>query len=264
MEEIYFQQIFKCEKEHWWYRGRRELLKWVVAPLVTTNRSKILDVGCGGGYTLDLLTAFGDVNGADISPQAVAHCRDNGFENTILVEENRPLPFIKNNFDLITCLDVLEHIHDDQNCLLDIKRILAPSGYLVLFVPALHILWSKLDDGAHHYRRYTKRQLFERLKNCGYKVKKISYFNFLLFPPIFLIRIFQKLYFFQKNKWGVHPIIRSTWINKILMAIFRLDIVLLRWISPVFGVSIFAVAQKMTTTEFFNEDSSNDDAIVQN
>ena len=57
-------------------------------------------------------------------------------------------------FDLITCLDVIEHTPDDRVTLRELHRVTRPGGYLLVTVPAYQALWSQHDVANHHFRRY--------------------------------------------------------------------------------------------------------------
>ncbi len=80
-------------------------------------------------------------------------------------------------FDTVVCLNVLEHIEDDRGSLATMRRLLAPSGHLVLLVPALPFLYGSLDAALGHYRRYTPRLLRERYREAGLAVRHLEYFN---------------------------------------------------------------------------------------
>lgn len=248
MEARRYKVIYTYEKEHWWYRGRRFLLKLLLASLNPDKKTKILDIGCGGGFNLNILQKFGRIQGIDIEPKSVSYSKKRGFEIK-LVKNNYKLPFEKNSFDFITCLDVLEHIEDDERYLREILRILRPNGRVIIFVPAYEFLWGELDTRSRHYRRYTKKDLIMLFKNAGLKPALSMYFNFLFFLPILLVRFLQKFLFWKNTPWGIDPVIGSYKINKILTGIFCADIILSRLISPPFGVSLCVVAEKLTIPE---------------
>lgn len=84
-------------------------------------------------------------------------------------------------FDLITALDVMEHIQDDRGALAQLFSMLRPGGYLLLTVPAFMSLWDAHDERNEHFRRYSRRQLGELLQPFG-AVLSLRY----LFPSLFL------------------------------------------------------------------------------
>jgi SAM-dependent methyltransferase len=80
--------------------------------------------------------------------------------------------------DSIAAVNVMEHIQDDEQFLRDANRILAPSGTILLFVPALPGLYGTLDSQFGHFRRYVKPELASKLKASGFHVEKLHYVNF--------------------------------------------------------------------------------------
>ena len=87
-------------------------------------------------------------------------------------------------------VNVLEHIKDDQLTLRRIAKVLKPGGYLLLFVPALNMLYSKFDKKIGHYRRYKKNELGSLVSNAGFKVISNYYVDILgVLPWLFLNKI---------------------------------------------------------------------------
>lgn len=124
------------------------------------------------------------------------------------------------------------------------RRILKPGGTLVLFVPAINLLWSQLDVRSHHIRRYSKASLCKIAKAAKFIINDTRYFNYLLFLPVLPIRLFQKIPLFKNNGLGADLVVRNKLINKILYFIFFIDVWSIRWISPPIGISIVLVAKK--------------------
>ena len=98
------------------------------------------------------------------------------------------LPFEDGAFDLILATDVLEHLEDDRSVMRELRRVAAPGARLLATVPAYRWLWSQHDDAHHHFRRYTLRDLRERLGDQGWETAEWSYFNTALLPPIAVVR----------------------------------------------------------------------------
>src|SRR5882724_1077787 len=230
-----YQQIFLYEDRHWWYRGRRTLLSEI---LEKSNPKKILDFGCGPGSIMKLLNKFGEVSGVDIEPQAITYCQSKKIKNVKLIHAEKQLPFDKNTFDIVTCMDVLEHIADESKTLKDLYRVLKKNGLLIITVPAFSFLWGALDIHSHHVKRYNQTQLFKTLIQSGFTVEKIFYFNYFFFLPIVLIRLFQKSFLGKRNMWGVDPIIKNNFINNILTVLFEIDVKTALKLKPPFGVSL--------------------------
>jgi len=87
-------------------------------------------------------------------------------------------------FDTVICLNVLEHVDDDIASLAAIRELLAPrgGGRLVLLVPALPALYGSIDRALGHHRRYTRGGLAALMRNTGFKVAHIEYFNIAGIP----------------------------------------------------------------------------------
>jgi SAM-dependent methyltransferase len=175
-----YRSMADTEAVYWWYRSRRELclrqveraageLGYPAEPL------RLLDYGCGTGYNLPLLARFGQVYGADHEQPFVKHPE---FPRLALedLEESGP-------FNVITLLDVLEHLEDDVAALRRLRSLLAPRrGQLVVTVPAYAWLWGDEDVLSHHHRRYTRQSLARTCTRAGFDVRFVSHFNLSVLP----------------------------------------------------------------------------------
>ena len=108
-----------------------------------------------------MLSEFGDAEGVDVSAEALAFCRERGLEN-VKSGEAEALPYENDSFDLVTGLDVVEHLDDDLAGLKEMQRVLRRGGRALMFVPAFMFLWGVQDDISHHRRRYTMKGLQAR------------------------------------------------------------------------------------------------------
>ncbi len=79
--------------------------------------------------------------------------------------------------DTVTCINVLEHIPQDIIALKHMKHFLKKGGKIVLFVPALPVIYGSLDRLVDHHRRYTKRTLGEIIEKAGFIIKEGYYMN---------------------------------------------------------------------------------------
>src|SRR6266511_4795139 len=70
--------MLAVDERHWWYRGRRRVLRAVLADLSLPSEARLLDAGCGSGLTLDLLASFGRASGIDINERAVTTAHERG------------------------------------------------------------------------------------------------------------------------------------------------------------------------------------------
>jgi SAM-dependent methyltransferase len=187
VEEQVYQELYELEDEHWWFRGRRAVIRALLDRAPLPERPRILDAGCGTGRNLVELGALGDARGVDPSPDAIAFCRRRGL-GAVTEAGIESLPFPDGSFDLVVATDVIEHIEDDAGALAELGRVAAGGGFLLLTVPAYMWLWSQHDDSHHHRRRYTLRMLRDRVQAAGWRPTAESYFNTTLLGPIAAVR----------------------------------------------------------------------------
>ncbi|HLE62866.1 MAG TPA: class I SAM-dependent methyltransferase, partial [Pyrinomonadaceae bacterium] len=160
MQQHTYSIMYRVEETHWWFVGRRRIISSFLAQINANSErpQKILDVGCGTGANLEMLSQFGEAEGIDVSREALAFCLQRGLRNVREGEAER-LPFPDNSFDLVTGLDVVEHLDNDLAGLKEMHRVLRPQGRILLFVPAFMFLWGVQDDISNHRRRYTLPEL---------------------------------------------------------------------------------------------------------
>lgn len=192
MEQAYELQTHQVEEAHWWYRGRREIIRAVLDGLELPARARILDAGCGSGRNMVELAHYGTVIGAELSERAVAKARERGAGEVVCCSLE-DLPFDGNSFDLAVCLDVIEHLDDDLAALKELRRVVAPGGFLVVTVPAYQWLWSHHDVVNQHRRRYSRRRLLAVAARAGWRCERASYFNSLLLPVAVVARLLSRL-----------------------------------------------------------------------
>jgi len=235
----------RVEDEHWWFLGRRDLLCALVRAARVANDSPILDVGCAGGATIRSLKRQGytAVTGIDLSPEAVARCRQSGLADVHAMDAQRP-DFPDQSFDLILASDILEHVPDERAAVQAWYRLLKPRGVLIALVPAFMALWSPHDEANHHHRRYRLGELRRRLEAAGFETHRASYWNFLLFLPAALVRALQRLMPVLSRgspDLAVPPRAANRLLSGLLAGENRLLLAGLRW--P-FGLSALVVARR--------------------
>jgi ubiquinone/menaquinone biosynthesis C-methylase UbiE len=201
----------------------------------------ILDVGCGAGKNMEELRPVGRVVGADISKEAVDFCKKRGLKN-VVVGDITKLPFKDEKIDVVTALDVIEHV-DDRAALLEIKRVLKRTGIVVITVPAYQWLWSEWDVVLHHKKRYTIAALERKLSEVGFRVQKASYMYSFLVIPVYFVRLFKKL-FGRRGAYVSDFQIGNRFINKLLLVAALLEQRYIKRYYMPFGTSIICVAQK--------------------
>jgi SAM-dependent methyltransferase len=242
MMEHTYPILFRVEQSHWWHTGRREILASFVADIcreVTDRRPRILDVGCGTGANLLMLSKYGDAEGVDVSEDALAFCRERGLEK-VKLGAGEELPYEDGSFDLVTAFDVVEHMDDDLAGLTEMRRVLRPGGRVLLFVPAFMFLWGLQDDVSNHRRRYRLPELRRVLEQAGFEVERTTYANITFFLPILFIRKLMRL---TGLKASTENNINVTALNGFLRRLFETESWILRYMNLPFGVSALCVGR---------------------
>ncbi|MFI4860296.1 MAG: class I SAM-dependent methyltransferase [Phycisphaerales bacterium JB063] len=173
MIQSYASNYRRLWDRHWWWRSRRVFVKRLVKRLTLPQGAKVLDIGCGDGLFFDELGKLGEVYG--IEPDARLIREDNPHRDRIEVTPFGPDYQTDRRYDLITMLDVLEHIEDDRGTLQRVHELLTPGGYLVMTVPAMSWLWSMHDVVNQHFRRYSRKELRGKIGEQGLEIHDSGY-----------------------------------------------------------------------------------------
>jgi SAM-dependent methyltransferase len=242
MKKITYDIEWDLERSHWWFIGRRRLLKSLLSSLGVRKDSLIIDVGCGVGSNLKLLKSIGlKVIGIDFEIYSLFLAKRRFSTVPFVHGDLLSLPFKTNSIETIIATDILEHLDDDSIGIKEIHRALTRGGTVILTVPAFNSLWGIQDIVGMHKRRYSKNEFLKKIEQEGFTVFKSSYFNFFLFFPILLGRHLIRLLGLKiesENK------INSPFINLFLKTIFSIEPYLLKYFSFPFGVSVFCIAKK--------------------
>lgn len=242
MEKHTYAILDRVEEDHWWFVGRRAILESFLGQIVKeldVRDPRILDVGCGTGANLEMLEGFGRAEGVDVSEDALRFCSDKGLAaRKGLAEE---LPFEDGAFDIVTALDVVEHLDDDMAGLAEMYRVVKKGGFALVFVPAFMWLWGVQDDVSNHRIRYTKKQIIGRLENAGFEIERATYANITFFLPILAGRTLMRI-------TGLRPEsennVNLSLLNAPFGSLFGAERHLMRFANLPFGVSIVVTARK--------------------
>jgi SAM-dependent methyltransferase len=213
MDDCLMQAMLELDDHHWWYRGRRRIIRAELDRLALPAGAKVLDAGCGSGRTMIELTGYGEVTGIELDPNAAEVARGRGA-GEVRIGRLEELPWDANTFDLITCLDVIEHTADDRVTLEELRRVCKQGGWLLVTVPAYQALWSQHDEANHHFRRYGRRTLRRAALDAGWRVRRMTSFNSLLLAPAAAVRIAQR----WRSSSDYTPDLRlgPAWLNSVL------------------------------------------------
>ncbi len=248
------------EDRHWWFASRtRAILAYLDRYVGLGRNLRVLDVGCGAANMTHHLRHYGQVVGVDSNPRPLAIARQRGLEAHQGTADN--LPFEAGQFDLVALLDTVEHVPAEGAVFEECRRVLQgpdaatgkPGGRLLVTVPAFMFLWSRNDVINMHQRRYTVPELRAKLARHGFKVLRISYNNFFIFPLAAALILLRRgraepeltSPHFDEEAYQVEMEPASPLVNRVLTWVGKLETALLRQISLPFGTSIIAVAEKV-------------------
>lgn len=184
----HLQKIHEYERTDFRWSNLRKIVKRLIVG------KKVLDAGCGTGHlTLDLLRDNYDVTSVDYSDELVSSAKKtigdaqyqypaNIFCCDLVSLQDHNLPI----FDSIVCLDVIEHIEQDDIVLKNLHDLLKPEGVLILSVPAIGRLYGRRDETVGHFRRYDKKELIAKLEHAGFVLSAVRYWNFIGLVPVLL------------------------------------------------------------------------------
>lgn len=231
MQREGYQVTADFETTYWWFVSRRELILKQVEKAATAlgwpeRKLALLDFGCGTGFNLPYFAQFGQVHGADVADESLTE-----FQKTQeypLINLRKDTKAYYGRFDIVTALDVIEHIEDDVEGLRGLASYLKPGGQVVLTVPAYQWLWSGEDVISQHKRRYTEPQLLRACRAAGYEVLYSSYFNFSVLPAITAAIWGKRL--FVPNGAAQHSDLQPLprWLNGLL---YRMTSAEARWVG---------------------------------
>jgi len=230
---------------HWWPVANHSIVKHFVHDYLgkkTASEIFLLDVGCSNGKMMRYLSSFGKCIGMDLSFDAMLMCKEKSLLTAQADATN--LPFKKDRFDAVTLLDVAEHVEEEEKLFRGINRVTKKGGYIFIMVPAHMSLWGSHDVMYGHKRRYRTRHLKRLAENTGFKVEKITYLHPLLFPVMFMFRIFDRG---RSKGFGQRDDFRDFGfvLNKIFEKTLILDGCIARYVDYPFGTTLFSVWRKL-------------------
>jgi 2-polyprenyl-3-methyl-5-hydroxy-6-metoxy-1,4-benzoquinol methylase len=238
MERMIYDRMAAHDATHWWYRARRDVLASVIRRKVALPPlAHILEIGCGTGHNLAMLSGFGDVDAIEIDD----HSRDIASQRLGRDVGASPLPALDGvadqSYDMVAILDVLEHVEDDRAALKAIARRLRPGGTILITVPQHPWMWSGHDIANHHFRRYTKATLRRAISDAGLKITMLESFNSLLFPLAAADRIVAKI----TGRKGSDDALPVAPVNALFEKIFGLERYLVGRVPMPPGLSLIAL-----------------------
>ncbi|MBI4155137.1 class I SAM-dependent methyltransferase [Candidatus Woesearchaeota archaeon] len=234
----HYENLFRFQETDYRSKNVRKVIKKFL------QNGNVLDVGCGTGHLVRELDNEGrEVVGIEPTKDLFE------FSKKVCEKDKRiklynvggmDLKKLKRKFDNVICVDVIEHVEDDAGIIKSIYDVTNKNSLVIILVPAFRFLYGERDKLIGHYRRYSKRELIEKLENNGFEVIKSRYWNTLGFFPYF---IFEKVFHMKipekhryEDKKGLNLL-----LNKLLDFWFK---VVENNISFGFGLSLIVVGKR--------------------
>lgn len=246
MDRDYYRDYYLLERTYWGFLARKEIIRSQIARAVGARRDlSILNIGTATGATSEMLEEFGRVKSIEYDAECCECVKERlclDIEQGNILELKQPSAA----YDLVCAFDVVEHVQEDRRAIEEMIRVCKPNGLIVATVPAFMCLWGPHDEVNHHYRRYRISELESLFPDSAEVVFK-SYFNSILFVPIFLVKKLRSLFSLlsrPKAPTSDFAFCNSAVLGKLLYHIYLLERPLLKagFAFP-FGVSAIVCAR---------------------
>lgn len=237
MDAGYGKEYRRLYETHWWWRSRERMVTNVIESLQLPQRSEILDFGCGDGLFFKVLRRFGNVRGIEIDRDLVS--AENPDIGMIFSDRLGSDRYDDWRFDLITALDVIEHIEDDNAAVASLVSMLKPGGRLIITVPAFMVLWDQHDVINKHFRRYSRRGLMA-LVPCDASIVRTKFMFQSIFPVKLVVAILNSF----RNRAIAQHRVPSKGVNAALAKFCVAEFSVLGRHSLPFGTSLMAVIER--------------------
>lgn len=237
--------LYQKEERHWWFRTRRAVLREMLREAEFPPDARILDVGCGTGGNLLFLSSYGEAEGCDCAEEALEYCARRGFQRTRIADACG-LPYEDNAFDLVTCLDVLEHVRLDSLAFRELVRVARPGGFVLVTLPARPRLYSSFDCLCGHLRRYSPDQVRRLAASNGMDVVRLTHYAALAHP---IVRLYMRRGDLLRGKGRIRQQMETILpgANAILSLLGEVEAGVIRHWDLWWGSSLAALCRKPTS-----------------
>lgn len=247
MDKEYYKEYFNLERNHWWFKVREKIIEDKLKQYAAAASDlTILNIGAATGRSSEMLQQFGNVTSIEFDEECYEFTRQK-VNIPIDIGSILDLQFPSESFDLVCAFDVIEHVEDDGKAVSEMKRVCKMDGVICITIPAFMQLWSHHDEVNHHYRRYRMQRIVELFSDSKGRILFNSYFNSLLFLPIYLFRLISGLVpnnWIRKGSGSDFSINSNNFINTSMYHIFSFERFLLKKLKFNAGVSILFLWKK--------------------
>lgn len=211
--------------------------EWLLERALPYVGDHVLDFGAGIGTFSAELSRRAEIVALEPDPQFVPRLRERFATNDRVTVVEGDATWLgrddlRSDFDTVLCLNVLEHIREDEKVLRAFHDCLVAGGHLLLLAPAHRALFGAIDRNVGHERRYSLGMLRARLQRAGFATIEARYVN-----PIGAIGWLLSSRLLRRTQVPTGPL---RIYDRLVPALQRLD----RARLP-FGLSVWAVARRL-------------------
>lgn len=234
MKKIYYKGLSTLEV----LEGANNYNNWIAHEMLRFIKAPVIEIGSGIGnlsekFLIHKPLVLSDKDNGLIKILQERFAKEMSIESVLLDIEKKLSTKYHNKFRSVVAVNVLEHIKDDRIALQNIYQLLKKGGTVSLLVPAKQLAYSRLDKELGHYRRYEKDELLKKLRDAGFLVKDVYFFN--------IVGLFSWVVRDKVEKNNIH-------LKPYQISLFDRIVPLLRFIEtkirPPIGISLIAVAIK--------------------
>lgn len=259
MNPALYTQLAQVEDQHWWFKYRRKLVRNYLDKLTFSKEAKALDLGCGVGGNLKLLSQYClEVYGVEISEEAVKLGRRKHTGYQFVKGDINHLQdlFPEKHFNLVTIFNVLYHqwIKSEREVLEQVYRILKPGGTVLLTEPAFKILMRRHDVLGMGKTRYRIREFEYMMAEIGFEQVRGTYFNSISFLPALVLAWLERPKLLESENEGsrvnelkmVGPV-----INKFILGLLNIERLIIKLFKKMpLGVTLLCIARRSSSPKF--------------
>ena len=186
----YFAELFRLESGNFWFIARNKLILQVLSRYCEGFRS-YLEIGCGTGYVLSAISEefpHARMVGSELFIAGLQFASRRIPSAALVQLDARHMPY-EAEYDVVGAFDVIEHIEEDVIVMEQVHRSLKPGGHFLVTVPQHQWLWSPVDEYAQHVRRYSKKELHDKMEQVGFEIVMSTSFVSSLLPMMWLSRL---------------------------------------------------------------------------